>query len=173
MVVGELIRKEFTAMAIDKINDVLRQCGEIDQIGVICSDLEKTKDAMKNIFGLETPEVDYQKDYELIYRGSTEFATAKVCAYRYFNVELEFIQPVGEGKTAWHDYLKMGQYGLHHIRFNVSNYQEAYLALKEKGLEVWIEGEGTGSPGLKYAYFDGLETLGFVIEIINWKEITD
>lgn len=146
-------------------------CNDIDQVGIICADMDKAKKSMLDVFGL-VPEVDYEKHYSLMYRGQAVEADAKVCSFSYFGVDLEFIQPVGDGKTAWHDYLKMGQSGMHHIRFNVANYELAKQSLLDKGLTIWIEGEGTGAEGLKYAYFDGLDTLGYVIEIINWKEIS-
>ena len=156
-----------------KIKDitVTDYCNDIDQIGIICADMEKAQRAMLDVCGL-VPEVNYEKLYDLLYRGEAVQAQAKVCSYNYLNVDLEFIQPIGEGRTAWHDYLDMGQSGLHHVRFNVENYEIAKQSLLDKGLEIWIEGDGTGLPGLKYAYFDGLDTLGYVIEIINWKEVS-
>lgn len=155
-----------------KVKDcsITDQCQVLDQIGIICSDMDVAQQSMLDLFGL-VPEVNYEKDYTLLYRGEEVQAQAKVCSYTYFDVDLEFIQPVGEGKTAWHDYLKMGQSGLHHIRFNVDNYDLAKKMLLDKGLSIWIEGEGTGAPGLKYAYFDGLDSVGYVIEIINHREI--
>ena len=143
---------------------------DIDQVGIIVPDMDKAQASMLALYGLE-PEVDYIKDYDLFYRGEEAHPTAKVCAYRYMNVELEFIQPVGEGKSAWHDYLAMGQKGIHHIRYNVWNYKEARQLMLDHGYKPWIEGEGTGVEGLEYTYFDTLEDFGFVTEIINWHEV--
>lgn len=149
------------------ITDLLN---DIDQVGVIVRDMDKVQKAMLDLYGL-VPEVDYEKNYTLFYRGEEAHPTAKVCAYRYFNVELEFIQPVGEGKSAWHDYLASGQEGIHHIRYNVRNYKQARQLMLDHGYKPWIEGEGTGVEGLEYTYFDTLDDMGFVTEIINWHEV--
>lgn len=148
---------------------------DLDQIGVICADIDKATAAMKHLFDWE-PDVTFERNFPWYYRGSDtpeEEMKAKICMYRNrYPVEIEFIQPKG-GRSAWQDYLDMGQFGLHHIRFNVDDFEGAFNALQEKGLKVWATGPGTGPEGLRSAYFDTLDTLGFAIEVINWHEVQD
>ena len=142
----------------------------LDQVGIICADFDKAVESMRNVFGWE-PDVVYERTFPWQYRGEDENMSSKICAYRnHFPIELEFIQPTG-GRSAWQDYLDMGQFGLHHLRFNVRDFWGAYQALLDAGLTVWITGPGTGPEGLRSAYFDGLDALGFVVEIINWHEV--
>ena len=143
---------------------------DLDQIGMITRDMDYNKSYMKQIFGWD-PDNEFQSVFSMKYRGEDVEATARVCAYKNYDVEIEFIEPIDDAKSAWHDYLKMGQSGIHHIRYNVSDFWGARQALLDKGLDIWIEGKATGPDGLRFAYFDALKELGFVIEIINWHEI--
>lgn len=145
---------------------------DLDQIGIITKDMDSNIAFMKKIYGWD-PDNEFQRVFSMKYRGEDAEATARVCAYRKYDIEIEFIEPIGEAKSAWHDYLKMGQSGIHHIRYNVSDFWGSRQALLEKGLDIWIEGKATGPEGLRFAYFDAIEELGFVIEIINWHEIDD
>lgn len=156
----------------EETNDFSKYLYDLDQVGMITSDMDANKEQMKRIFGWE-PDNEFQRVFHLKYRGEETEATARICSYRKHKVEIEFIEPIGEGKTAWHDYLKMGKSGIHHIRYNVPDFWATRQAFLDKGVDIWIEGKATGPEGLQFAYFDTLDELGYVIEIINWHEIED
>ena len=42
------------------------------------------------------------------YRGKEQKAPASIAFYNFFNIQLEFIVPIGEDKTVWSDYLELG-----------------------------------------------------------------
>ena len=62
-------------------------------------------------------------------------STAEVVSafYNFFNIQLEFLQPTGEDDTIWSGYLKMGQNGLHHIRFDVTDNDVVTKLMSGKG----------------------------------------
>ena len=64
-----------------KIKDitVTDYCNDIDQIGIICADMEKAQRAMLDVFGL-VPEVNYEKLYDLLYRGGGQCRLKQKCA---------------------------------------------------------------------------------------------
>ena len=154
---------------MDKIKDLMLtdEMNEIVQIGIVVEDMEKIIESMRNLFGLEpdaTDDVCYKKTW---YRGEIIDAPVRNAFYNYFNVQLEFLQPLGEQATTWKDYLTMGQYGLHHIRFDVTNTNRVTKMMEEKGVKIWMQGESIVTPGCIFTYYDTLDMLGFVIETVT------
>lgn len=142
---------------------------EIVQIGFVVEDLEKTKQAMLDVFGLE-PDFGGPSNYKgCIYKGSDELIDAPVLAafYNFFNVQLEFLQPIGDQDTVWSDYLKLGQHGLHHIRFDVDDQDRADKLMADKGIGIWMEGQSLVNPKAKFTYYDSLDKLGFIVEAVT------
>lgn len=142
---------------------------EIVQIGFVVEDLEKVKQAMLDVFGIE-PDFGGESLYKgCIYKGSEELIDAPVLAafYNFFNVQLEFLQPIGEQDTVWSDYLKLGQHGLHHIRFDVDDQERADKLMADKGIGIWMEGTSLVNPKAKFTYYDSLDKLGFVVEAVT------
>lgn len=154
-----------------KVQDVTvtDEFGEIVQIGIIVKDMEKTKKAMLDVFGLE-PDAGGEFLYkDCIYKGSDKLIDAPVLSsfYNFFNIQLEFLQPIGDQSTVWSDYLDMGQYSLHHIRFDVDDHDQANRLMKEKGIDIWMEGHSLIDPTCRFTYYDSLEKLGFIVEAVT------
>ena len=85
---------------IVKIKDiaVTDEFGEIVQIGIVVKDLEKVQEGMLEVFGLE-PDAGGEFLYKgCIYKGSDTLIDAPVLSsfYNFFNIQLEFLQPIGE-----------------------------------------------------------------------------
>lgn len=153
-----------------KIQDltVTDQFKEIVQIGIITEDMEKTKQAMLDVFGLEPDaggDVVYEKS--LYKNGEIIDAPVRSAFYNFFNIQLEFLQPIGEQDTVWSDYVKMGRNGLHHIRFDVDNNDVANKLMADKGIGIWMEGTSLIDPTCKFTYYDSLEKLGFIVEAVT------
>ena len=87
--------------------------------------------------------------------------------YEFFNVQLEFLQPVGDQDTIWHDYLKMGMHGLHHIRFDIDDHDAVVKLMADKGIGIWQEGRSLVDPACQFTYFDSMEKLGFIVEVVT------
>lgn len=149
-----------------KLTDELK---EIVQIGLVVPDLEVAKKNMLEVFGLEP---DAEGDYlykGCFYKNSDEPIDAPVLSafYNFFNVQIELLQPNGEQDTIWSDWLKLGHYGLHHIRFDVDRHDEVTEAMADKGIGIWMEGASLVTPGARFTYYDSLEKLGFITEVVT------
>lgn len=154
-----------------KIKDVTvtDEFGEIVQVGIIVKDLEKAKQGMLDVLGL-APDAGGESLYrDCIYKNSDEPIDAPVLAafYNFFNIQLEFLQPVGDQATVWSDYVKMGQSGLHHIRFDVDDQDRANQLMAEKGIGIWMEGHSLINPASRFTYYDSLDKLGFIVEAVT------
>ncbi len=148
--------------------------GDIVQIGIVIEDMEKAKEGMKTIFGL-TPDAESDNVYKQTwYRGEIIDAPVKAAFYNQFNVQLEFLQPIGDTDTIWHDYLEEGFKGrghaLHHIRFDVTNNDEVTEKLAALGIEKYMEGKSLVDPRATFTYYDSVEAVGFIIEAVTKVE---
>lgn len=153
---------------VAKMADLL---GDIVQVGIVIEDMEKAKAGMKLIFGFE-PDAESDNVYKKTwYRGEIIDAPVKAAFYNQLNVQLEFLQPVGETDTIWHDYLDEGfrQHGhsLHHLRFDVANNDEVTRKMEELGVHKYMEGKSLVDPSATFTYYDSVEACGFVIEVVT------
>ena len=94
---------------MDKQESKLKELlGDIVQVGIVVDDMDKVKRGMKTIFGLD-PSAESDNVYKKTwYKGDLIDAPVKAAFYNQFNVQLEFLQPVGYTDTIWHDYLNEG-----------------------------------------------------------------
>jgi len=141
----------------------------ISQIGFVVRDLEKTKEAMLHVFDREPDKVLQLPTDGAKYYGSEGDFTAVIAFYFFGDMQLEFIQPLG-GKSIWQDFLDQGKEGLHHIRFSVDSFSEARDFADGKGVPISQEGFSALVPGLRWAYFDSEDPLGFIFEMFNEYE---
>lgn len=145
---------------------------EIDQIGVLSDDIEKTIETMRQIFGLEpTKRIDVAPGSgDSYYRGKPRYAGTTIVFYRIGNIDLEIICPTA-GESLHHEYLKKHGTGLYHIRYNVENYDAVLESMARRGFEPAMEGISSTGSGAKWAYFDTEPQLGYYIEIGNGKTL--
>ncbi len=154
-----------------KANEMMDLLGDIVQVGIVIEDMEKAKAGMEKVFGL-VPDSESDNIYKKTwYRGQIIDAPVKAAFYNAFNVQLEFLQPIGNTDTAWHDYLDEGfrQHGhaLHHLRFDVENNDEATAALAKRGVTKYMEGKSLVDPSATFTYYDSTEAVGFIIECVT------
>ncbi len=154
-----------------KANEMMELLGDIVQVGIVVEDMEKAKAGMEKVFGL-VPDSEGDNIYKKTwYRGQIIDAPVKAAFYNAFNVQLEFLQPIGDTATAWHDYLDEGfrQHGhaLHHLRFDVENNDEATAALAKRGVTKYMEGKSLVDPSATFTYYDSTEAVGFIIECVT------
>ncbi|MFX0015508.1 MAG: VOC family protein [Candidatus Hermodarchaeota archaeon] len=127
---------------------------QIDQIGIVVEDMEKSLKYYENIFGspfltLESP---------------LDSAKLKIALFQVGNIQLEIIQ-VLEGKTIHSKFLEEKGEGLHHIGFIVEDIEQELARMENEGIKV-LE-RGVVQEMVKFAYLDTEKTLGIILEIIQ------
>ena len=139
---------------------------EISQIGLVVSNVEATARAWADILGLPVPPIIVTDPVDV---AQTEYmreptpAQAKLAFFRFDNVDVELIEPLGEPST-WRDQLEQHGSSLHHIAFRIQGMQEKMAYLDRKGISLIQRGEYTGG---RYAYLDAIESLGLILELLE------
>jgi hypothetical protein len=149
----------------------------MDQIGIIVP-YEETDEILQNVkdvFDISDSQIsggNVSSHEHTVYRGKAaeENPSVRTDFFNKFPVQIEYISPVS-GESAWMEYREKYKKGIHHIRFNVSSHDDAAAYLKSKGIELYHEADSVKGGGVKFAYFDSYEKLGFYIETINLAEV--
>ncbi|MGE3288195.1 MAG: VOC family protein [Pseudonocardia sp.] len=89
-----------------------------------------------------------------------------VMLYDLGGVELEFLAPRTTGNI-WADQLAEKGEGLHHIRFAVDDHEATAADMRGRGVPTYQQGESMRGGGVRYAYYDTVPQLGFLIETLN------
>jgi len=103
------------------------------QIGIVVKDLEAT---VKNYeeFGLgpwEYFDINKETASNLSLRGTNNDQSFKAATYSVGDVQFELIQPL-DAKTIYTEFLKERGEGLHHIAFDIDNYDEVVSLVKSR-----------------------------------------
>ncbi len=136
----------------------------ITQIAIVVSDIENAVRAWSNVLGVEFPEIVETAGWsksKVMYRGRRSEARARLAFFKFDNIVLELIEPLG-GPSTWKEFLENNGVGLHHIAFNFGSFEEARIALEKIGGEVVQEGKFEGG---EYIYVYSRE-LGTIIELL-------
>ena len=118
------------------------------QVGAVVSDIEASIKVLSEVFGLgpfrifDWPPED-RNDLCRWYQGEPGNFTARMAFTEIGPIELELIQPI-DGPSVWSDFLAEHGPGIHHIRFNVDEYEPVVDFLKTHGIDVVQSGEGIG-----------------------------
>lgn len=150
-----------------KLTDVLTS---VVQVGLVVADLDAKMEGMRAVFGLE-PDTLFEAAFAgTLYRGQVIDAPARIANYDYFGVQLEFIQPLGD-TSIWRDFLNEtsgSKYALHHVRFtDVEDNDVVTRLMQERGIERYQEVKSFVHPGGKGTYYDTVEQLGFLVEVVT------
>ena len=154
---------------IPKTEDPGNRLTMIAQVGLVVSDLDKVMRALENMLGVKPDRLAIVHPNSGKYRGQDADYQARIAWYGFANIELEFIQPLS-GESIWSDHLKENNTALHHIRFNVKDYEAAVRGFANHGMPVYQSGKVALDPRFKWAYFDSEPVLGFVAEILSKTE---
>ncbi len=151
---------------------------KLDQVGIVVppDDVSRLKENLIDVFGMTKDEVsggNVGRHPNTVFRGQSQEPGPAV-RMDFFNkkgfpVELEYLSPI-DGESAWMEYHRNFQKGIHHIRFNVSSHEDAVQYMADHGIDVYHVADSPRGPGIKFAYFDSYEKLGFYIETINLAE---
>lgn len=130
-------------------------------------DIEVVKKGMLDVFGLE-PDMEGDVVFrKCIYKGKIKDCPNRNAFYNFFNIQFEFLQPIDDDETVWGDWLKMGNSGLHHVRWDVDDMDACDRMMAEKGIGIWQQGPSIVNPGAKFTYYDSIEKLGFIVEAVT------
>jgi len=136
---------------------------QIQQVNIICKDLQKTMEAYWNILGIgpwTVMEFGQPKCPDMTYYGKPTWGRCRQAVAQLGPIELELLEPL-EGVSIYHDCLAEHGEGFHHMKFLVEDLDidRTEREMLRLGL-LNIQG-GHFGPELKYkfAYFDTITPL--------------
>lgn len=149
----------------------------MDQVGIITpiEEVETLRQNMIDVFQLNPEQVsggNTTRHANTVFRGEAQNPppAVRMDFFDKFSVQLEYLSPI-DGNSAWMEYHKKVGKGIHHVRFDVSSHEDAIAYMKAHGIEAYHEADSPRGAGIKFAYFDSYEKLGFYIETINFTEV--
>ena len=136
----------------------------INHLGIVVKDVDKTAEFLSKLFGIGSWDIfDYEAAEDELIAG--EPFKLRIAAAKVGQVFLEFLQPV-EGKSIWADFLETKGEGLHHIAFTVSNWDDRFTYLQERGAKLLAGARISKFEGKRWAYFD-IKSGGLVVEFMD------
>lgn len=151
----------------------------IDLIGVVAPEEESAQMAKnyQEVFGLADEEVvdsPVAHHPNSTYYGEPEIPGPGIhtVTFQGMTPQFECQSPI-DGRSSWQD--SLNKYGkcIHHIRYNVRSHEEAVAYLAERGIPMIHSGDSVRGGGVKFAFYDSVEKLGFMMETINLAEIAE
>jgi catechol 2,3-dioxygenase-like lactoylglutathione lyase family enzyme len=140
-----------------------------DQIGILVPDLERAIETYSALFGIaEWRAWTYGPELvpKMTYLGAPARYEMEL-ALTDTTPQIELIQPLS-GRSIYTDWIERHGYGLHHVGTVVEKMDEAAAQLTAAGFSAIQSGSGYGRDGDgAYAYFDALDALGLVVELIE------
>ena len=121
----------------------------LSHIGVVVEDVDKIYEFLSSIWNIDpsqTLEYSPRKDEMVV----GEPFRLKLAFAKLGPVVLELIQPLSKG-SLWSQFLEDTGEGIHHIAFNVSNYDEMVSKLQEQGSKMVVGGKRRGT---RWCYFE-------------------
>ena len=136
------------------------------QVAILVRDIEEARHRFAALLGQEPPKIIITQpgdEVAMTYRGAPSNAQCKLAFFSVGPVQLELIEPMG-GASTWQEGLDQQGESVHHIAFWTDDMQKSVDSLKAHGAPMVQRGDmGDG----QYAYFDGRERFGVVIELLE------
>jgi catechol 2,3-dioxygenase-like lactoylglutathione lyase family enzyme len=142
---------------------------KLAQVAFVTKDIEAMKAKWAALLGVEIPNTIVTSpgsECRMTTRGIPSDAMCKLAFFDLGGVQLELIEPIGDGASTWHEGLVEGE-GFHHIAFWTENMAEVKETLEAHGAPLVQRGD-MGSEG-QYAYYDGQAELLTRIEVLENK----
>lgn len=98
-------------------------------------------------------------------RRVVEDFNVEVCMVPVGDVELEYIQPLGEGTIR--DFLAREGEGLHHVALQVDDIEASLRDLKEQGVRLVDETPRPGFRGNRIAFLHPKDLNGVLVELVE------
>ncbi len=139
---------------------------ELAQVAIGVRDIDASRRRWAAVLGVDVPdivEVEAGSRVRMTYKGLPSNARVKLAFFDLGRVQLELVEPVGEG-SVWMEGLDRNGEAVHHLAFWTENMGETGAGLEDHGAELVQRGDmGEG----QYAYFDAVEPLGCVLELLE------
>ena len=137
------------------------------QINIVVADIETAAEKWAAILGVEKPEIrinHLEGGENYTYRGKPITCDLKVADIMMNGFVIELHEPVGEGESSFHEFLKKHGNGVHHIGFEVGEKRDAVI---ESLIEEGFDTDRTLGiyPGSSWTIVDGEDTLGVNLNI--------
>lgn len=136
----------------------------VSQVGLVVKDCMATMRKYVNDYGIGpwaiydfTPEVVQ----DMVIRGEPVKYAMRLAIATIGTFQIELIQPLDD-KSIYSEFLKSHGDGVHHLLFDVDNFDQTVGFFQEKGFGIL---QGGCFSGARYSYFDTTEELGFITEI--------
>jgi methylmalonyl-CoA/ethylmalonyl-CoA epimerase len=140
-----------------------------DQIGILVDDLENAARRFGGFYAVQEWRVWTYGPHivpRMTYRGRPASYEMRL-ALGGADPQIELIEPL-DGASIYRDWIDQRGYGLHHLGAFVENVEAGTRAMQAAGFDLIQSGSGYGLGGDGgYAYFDTIEALGFVAELIE------
>lgn len=137
---------------------------KVRQIGIITDNLEEYVNDYERIYGIT-------RSREAFYPPESDKDTCirQIVYFNNSNMEMEVIAS-GVNHKIWSEFIKKHGKGLHHIQYNVCDFAGAVEHMADRGISLIERGHSITVPEVEFAFFDTVDQLGFVTEIVNFAE---
>jgi catechol 2,3-dioxygenase-like lactoylglutathione lyase family enzyme len=137
------------------------------QVALVVKDIAEASRRWAEVLGVPIPAPIVTQPGNVVeqtFRGAPSSAQAKLAFFHLGQVQLELIEPIGEGPSTWHETLEKYGEGLHHIAFWVEGMPRSAAFLQSQDILMIQRGDmGEG----QFAYFDAEERLGVTLELLE------
>jgi len=138
-----------------------------NHIGIVVKDIDQAVEYYSSMFGwgpFQIQELD-MKMVPFIFRGKPGSGRFKVAITRLGSLVVELFQAL-EGESPYMEFHREKGEGIHHLGFQVDDFDGAVAALTQKGIEPIFHGRfGEGA----FAYFGTDKIGGVVFELLNFS----
>lgn len=98
-----------------------------------------------------------------LYRGRLEPLEFKLCLAQAGPVQIELIEQISKGPSAYRDVVPEGQTGFHHVCKITEDYTRDVAAVRALGVELATEMDSSGVPS---CYADTRHLIGCMLELV-------
>ena len=142
----------------------------IIKVGIVTRNADDTFAAFQSLFTTrppydsdEAPEGDFAHLKAKKYMGQPVDSTPlKVRCVYLEPIYFEIVEPLGETQSPWHDHLKQHGTSVCFISLYIEGFEQHIDLMGKKGFPLVFEEEKGFE---RYAYFDTLKSLGFILEM--------
>ena len=140
----------------------------ISQVCFVTDDLDALIARMRALFGRDPVFVGGSPKggtSAAVLEGRNVATSYRQCLFRFANIDIEFIEPGPEPST-WRETLDRTGPGFHHIAIGTRAIGRDLETLGAHGMPVIQTGDYESRDG-RYAYVDGIEALGGILELLE------
>jgi hypothetical protein len=139
----------------------------VAQVGVVVRDLDAAMRDYWELYGIGPWRIytfDPSTVETMIFRGRSVQFAIRLASAEIGGMNWELIQPLDE-QSLFAEFLREHGEGLHHIAFDVPDYEGTLAICRRRGIEVLHSGLPRPGKGGPYSYLDTQATLRCIAEI--------